>query len=478
MTPLHSAVLMGQTDTVRLLLMHGAEVNAKTTVGLTPLHHASLRQNREIVEHLVAHQADVHAVDHRGYRPVDWAAMKRATDLVEFLVAHGSERPNRDVGPLCTPFTPPVSTRRAPVGEAVLGRVLDGAGQPLDGQGPLAETSTRPIYRSVTAPTTPILQTGIKIVDLLAPLKRGGHHGIFTPRSGVGKWVFLAQLINNMQALHNAYTVYLGLEEGVYTAHSLQLAWREMMANIQTLSEGIVHVFGHIDDPMAKRWEMAETGLTIAESFRRMRRHVVLIVEGKLAMTEGIVPYLKTNAISTPDASITTIYHGDYTVGLEPEPFADLDAVLTFDPERAKQRLYPALDPIRSHSKLLSSHLMDAAHLDVATELRRLLQRYQELHATVERYGLEGLFYLDSRIEDEVMVTRARRLHRFLTQYFTGAEPWTGHPGQHVPLEETIRGCRAILDGFYDTVPEDAFGYIGIIDEVAAAPDVDLSNAL
>jgi F-type H+-transporting ATPase subunit beta len=269
-----------------------------------------------------------------------------------------------------------------------------------------------------------------------------------------------------MATRHDGYIIYLGLEEGAYTAKSLIRQWRgEFGLTEKILAEKMVHVFGKVDDPVGKRQQVAETGLTIAENFRRQGHDVLLIVESQLALSEGVLPYLKANAASTPEAAITTVYHGDYTIGLEPAPFTDLDAVLTFDMERARQGLRPAIDPLQSRSKLLRSDLIGDGHMYIAAQIQKLFQRYQGLHVAVEHRGLEGLFYLDDRQADAITAIRARRLHRFLTQPFPGLEPWTGLPGRYVNLEDTIQGCQAILDGHYDDLPEEAFYFIGAIDQ-------------
>lgn len=286
------------------------------------------------------------------------------------------------------------------------------------------------------------------------------------------------QLIYRLAAFHQGYIVYLDLEEGEYTAASLIHAWRgEFGLKENILEERVVHVFGQTNGPVPERQQVVETGLTLAESFRRQGHEVLLVVDSWLALVEGVVPYLKAYAVATPEAAITTLYHGHYTVGLEPPPLAELDAVITFDMERAMQRLYPAVDPLRSYSRLMQPELIGREHVEIVAQARRLLQRYRELHYQVEKYGLDSLFYLDQRQEDEVMVGRARRLHRFLTQPFFGTEPWTGMPGQYVKLEETLAGCQAILAGQVDAWPEEAFYFVGTLEQAARNSDNGYSAA-
>jgi RNA polymerase sigma factor (sigma-70 family) len=466
LTPLHHAVLMRQPKMVRLLLAQRANVNAETKVGHTPLHHAVIRNNAELVELLITNNAEVDAADKQGYTPADWAAIKGYVNLVDLLVARGAVKPANYVNALSEKFAPNSPMRYVPIGEQILGRLLNESGLPIDGLSALADAPMQPIYHTVIDPTTSILQTGIKIIDLLAPLKRGGHIGVFTPLSGVGRILIISQLIYSMATRHDGYIVYLGLEEGAYTAKNLILQWRgEFGLKEEILAEKMVHVFGQANDSTWKRHQAIETGLTIAENFRQQGHEVLLVVESKLALSEGVLPYLKANATSTPEAAITTIYHGDHTVGLEPTPLTDLGTVLTFDLERARQGLRPAIDPLQSRSKLLRSDLIGDAHIRLASQTQKLFQRYQGLHVAVEHRGLEGLFYLDDRQADELTVIRARRLHRFLTQPLSGLEPWTGLAGQYVNIEDTIQGCQAIFDGQYDELPEEAFYFIGTIDQ-------------
>jgi F-type H+-transporting ATPase subunit beta len=320
----------------------------------------------------------------------------------------------------------------------------------------------------VSETLSPILETGIKIIDLFVPLKRGGQLGLFTPLSGVGKMVLINQLIYRLAAFHKGYIVYLGLEEGEFTAASMIQAWRgEFGLKENILEDRVVFVFGQANGPVQEQQQAAETGLTLAESFRQQGHEVLLVVDSQLALGEGVVPYLRTYAVATPEAAITTLYHGDYTVGLEPAPLANLDAVITFDLQRAMQRLYPAVDPLRSYSRLMQPELIGQDHVEVVAQARRLLQRYGELHYQVEKYGLDSLFYLDQRQEDETIVGQARRLHRFLTQPFFGTEPWTGMPGQYVKLEEALAGCQAILAGQTDEWPEEALYFVGTLEQAA-----------
>jgi F-type H+-transporting ATPase subunit beta len=280
----------------------------------------------------------------------------------------------------------------------------------------------------------------------------------------------------SVAAFHDGYIVYLGLEEGDYTAKSLVWAWRgECGLPEEMLAQKMVHVFGKTQDPLDKQQHVVETGLTLAEDFRRQGHEVLLVLDDKLAGLDGAAPYLRANAVSSPEAAITTLYEGDYTVGLEPAGLADLDGVLTFEMERALQRLAPAVDPLRSYSRLLQVEAVGEAHAQTVSQVRKLFQRYRDLHYQVERYGLDSLWYLQSKEEDERVAGRARRLHRFLTQPLASAEAWAniklmegliGIPSQYISLADTLRGCQAILAGEYDTLPEEAFYFVGSIEQV------------
>jgi F-type H+-transporting ATPase subunit beta len=404
---------MRWSELARLLLEHGAAVNATTGVGQTPLHHAALRKNREMARLLLEHSAAPNLADKAGRTPVDWAALKRSAPVVDLLVQHGAPRP-------------------------------------------AADTTTAP-----SAVATPcILATGIKAVDLLAPLKRGGRISVFTPRSGVGFLVLLGQLIHSMHELHQGYTVSIGLETEDQDAQGLQLFWREMGDD-----EELADLYGKATDTVAKRRQVAEAGVAQAEQIRSQGKDVLLLVDSHLALTKGVLPYLSTKTVATPGASLTLLIHGHFTVGAAPAALADLDTMMTFDAALARQRLYPAIDPVWSSATMLATDQAELQHRQVAQEVRRLLRRYADLHEEYERAGADAFWYIEEDSNLTHDIARARRVQRFLTQPFYGAEPWTGTIGQHVSLAETIRGCQAILSGQYDHVPEAAFYFVGTIDE-------------
>jgi RNA polymerase sigma factor (sigma-70 family) len=416
MTPLHVAVIMRRLELARLLLENGAAVNAQTAVHQTPLHHAVLRKNAEMARLLLEHGAALNLADDTGRTPVDWVALKRSTPLVDVLGQHGVHWPRPDTIPDQPTTEPPA-----------------------------------------------ILVTGIKVIDLLAPLKRGGRVGFFTPRLGVGFTVVLGQLIRSLSELHQGYAVSIGLESAEQDAESLQLFWREA-----GVDEELTCLYGKMTDAVAKRRQAAAAGVAQAEQMRKQGKDVLLLVDSQLALTEGVLPYLSTKTVATPGASLTLLLHGHYTVGAEPEPLTDLDTVITFDAALSRQRLYPAIDPLWSSATLLGTDQVEPQHRQVAQQVRRLLRRYADLHDEYEKSGVNAFWYIKDDPSLSHDLTRARRVQRFLTQPFSVAEPWTGTMGQYVPLTETMRGCQAILAGQYDHLPEEAFYFVGTLDQAIA----------
>ncbi|MFN8495962.1 MAG: sigma-70 family RNA polymerase sigma factor [Caldilineaceae bacterium] len=463
LTPLHIAAVMGQTEAAHLLLQKGADVNARSTVGQTPLHQAVLRNNQIMAELLLTHKADLNLTDSEGRTAVDWAAIHQDKALVDFLVAHGAPSPRHWP---TTPKRPPLSgtpqTQFGDQRQAWLGRIINGQGQPLDGQPLPVMLAQSQLDHALASPQSPILNTGIKIIDLLAPLPRGGQIGIFTPLSGVGLVVVLGQLIDSLSALHNGPTVWLLMESDKLRAQDQKLVWRELGVDHQ-----IVFVAGNRQDSVTQQRQTVATGWQIAEQLGQTGQDVLLLVDSQFAFVEGIVPYLKGQAMMRSGAAITTLYHGHATVGVEPKPLQGLDATLTFDYTRAKQRLYPAIDPVRSTSRLLQSDLLDPTHRAVAAEVKRLLQRYSDLRLPMDTYNMDvdALWYIEDDPNLVQDIRRARRLDRFLTQPFYGAEPWTGMLGQRVDVKDTIAGCQAILAGRYDALPEEVFRFVGALEQ-------------
>ena len=460
-TPLHIAALMHQLDIVNLLITRGAGVNSQTALGHTPLHFAVMRNHLEIAEILLKHGAKIEIADNSGHTPPDWAAIKGHKDMLELLATQGASTPTgfADETPVSSQRGEPI--RRIAVGEEVLGRVLNAQGKPVDGLSQFSETTWQTVHRGAPAPASPILETGIKIIDLLAPLKRGGLNAILTPVPGLGKFVVLDQIVANFAAYHDGYAVCIGLEEGAYTGDSLMLMWRDWGVDRRT-----VNVFDRAKDSDEIAMQIAETGLNIADSFRAQGAEVLLVLDGDLAVRGRVTDTIRARAITAPQGAITTLVYGDYTAGAEPAPLSGLDAVLTFDKERGRQRLWPAIDPLRSRSLLLGPDLAGERHAQVAARARQVFLRYQDLKPILEDQGVDAL-----NPKGQQTLLRARRLDRFLTQPFSGAEPWTGIPGKNVRLADTIKGCEELLEGKYDAIPEEAFYLIGAITEAMDKED-------
>lgn len=454
MTSLHLSVLMRQVDTIRFLLLSGANVDAKSRTGLTPLHFAILRNQTHIARILIDHGANINVADNNGRKPLDWALVKDLPDLIDLLVRHGASRPEGEITKLRQHTKSKLKLRNVPVDERLLGRVLDARGRIADDLTPLTNLEKKPVYQPAPSPSNWILETGIKILDLFTPFKRGGHHGIFTPLAGVGKFVLLAQLIDNLIARYDGYTVCIGLEEAAYNGKSMMLAWREWGVDDRT-----VNVFGPTNRSTSIGLKLAQTGLTVAEQFRSQGHEVILLVDSHLALHDEVFQYLKYNASATPKTAITTIYFGDHSVGSEPEVYKGLDAIVTFNQERARRQLWPAVDPLISQSRVLQSPLLSEAHRKVATQARKLLIRYNDLLPIVEKRGLDGL----TEVKDRQEVLRGNLLQNFLTQPFNGAEPWTGIPGERLEISDAILGCQEILDGKYDALPPDTFYLTGTV---------------
>jgi F-type H+-transporting ATPase subunit beta len=257
--------------------------------------------------------------------------------------------------------------------------------------------------------------------------------------------------------------VSIGLESADQDAESLQLFWREA-----GVDEELTCLYGKMTDAVAKRRQVAAAGVAQAEQMRSQGKDVLLLVDSHLALTEGVLPYLSTKTVATPGASLTLLLHGHYTVGAEPEPLTDLDTMITFDAALIRQRLYPAVDPLWSSAALLGTDQVEPQHRQVAQRVRRLLRRYADLHDEYEKSGVKAFWYIKDDPNLSHDITRARRVQRFLTQPFSVAEPWTGIMGQYVPLTETIRGCQALLAGQYDHLPEEAFYFVGTLDQAVA----------
>lgn len=465
MTALQVAVVMQQTASVQLLLDHNADPNLRSAAGYPALHLAVMRAYGEIAALLLNNGSDLALLDHQGRSALDWAVAKQHQGLVELLVSYGAPPvalPVVSVAP-ATPSQPTL----APV--QLLGAILHSDGTL---RAPAEETERVAPVRSASlalpAPS-PLLPTGIKFIDLLAPLARGGQNGIFTSLSGAGLVVLIGQIIASVaspyQKAQQGCAVWLMQESQQYRAEEQRLSWREL---------GIHHDIVYVTsapaaDPTARR-QTIETGVRLANQFQSNGQEVLLLVDSQLAEAAGALAYLRSNVAVTPTAAVTTLIHGHHTPGALPAVYAGLDALLAFDYTRASARLFPALDPLRSSSTLLDRGLVSVDHRTIANRVKQLCQRYSELRAPMEQHKLttDDLWYIEDDPAVVTTINRAQRLDRFLTQPFVAAEPWTGSIGQLVTLDDTLAGCQAILAGHYDDVPKEALAYIGKIAEAEA----------
>ena len=396
-TPLKRAVHMGQIETVSWLLDNDADPNFAASNGQTPLHAAVIRNRPEMVDLLLARGADTSASDSQKRTPLDWAKAKEATALRQKLGDNTMVNPSE----------------------------------------PLKPTTTSTIW-----------ETGIKLLDLVAPLKWGGRNGLFTPLSGIGADVMLGELIQRMAVHYNGVTVQLGLNHDDFTAESRLLQWRNYGVDTH-----VELFFGNERDSVAHQRHLAQQGVKRVLELAATQP-VLLLVYTHLALTDGIMDVLD-KVMEMPN--VTTLFAGIETIGAEPTEIANLDAAFTFDRLRGRQGLWPAIDVIRSYAVTFE----DEVHRELAATAVRLCQRYQDLHHIYENQGMVGFDLALYGEAERQAVIRARRLHRFLSQPLTVAESWSATPGVYVPLAQTLHTTRAILAGEIDDIPEEELAFIG-----------------
>ncbi|POZ63918.1 F0F1 ATP synthase subunit beta [Chromobacterium alticapitis] len=382
-----------------------------------------------------------------------------------------------------------------PVGAATLGRIMDVLGNPVDDAGPVATDARRAIHQSAPkfdelSAASDILETGIKVIDLLCPFAKGGKVGLFGG-AGVGKTVNMMELINNIAKAHSGLSVFAGVGERTREGNDF---YHEMKDS--NVLDKVAMVYGQMNEPPGNRLRVALTGLTMAEHFRDEKdengkgRDVLLFVDniyrytlagtevsallGRMPSAVGYQPTLaeemgrlQERITSTKDGSITSIQAvyvpaDDLTDPSPATTFAHLDATVVLSRDIASLGIYPAVDPLDSTSRQLDPLVVGDEHYSVARGVQSTLQRYKELRDIIAILGMDELSE-----EDKLVVARARKIQRFLSQPFHVAEVFTGSPGKYVPLRETIKGFKAILAGEYDHLPEQAFYMVGAIDEAA-----------
>ena len=378
---------------------------------------------------------------------------------------------------------------QVPVGKKTLGRLFNVFGETIDGGEKIEEAPRWSIHREPPAfedqkPVVEILETGIKVIDLLAPYAKGGKIGLFGG-AGVGKTVLIQELIRNIATEHGGYSIFTGVGERSREGNDL---WTEMKES--GVLEKTALVFGQMNEPPGARMRVAQTGLTIAEYFRdEEKQDVLLFIDnifrftqagsevsallGRMPSAVGYQPTLATEMgelqeriASTRNGSVTSVQAvyvpaDDLTDPAPATTFAHLDATTVLSRKIVEQGIYPAVDPLESSSRILEEDIVGKEHYDTARKVQEMLQKYKELQDIIAILGMEELSE-----EDKKLVFRARKIQKFLSQPFFVAENFTGISGKYVPLKETIRGFKAIVDGEMDEYPETAFFNVGTIDEV------------
>jgi F-type H+-transporting ATPase subunit beta len=376
-----------------------------------------------------------------------------------------------------------------PVGPKTLGRIMDVLGKPIDEQGPIGADRSMPIHRDAPSfeelsPSTELLETGIKVIDLICPFAKGGKVGLFGG-AGVGKTVAMMELIRNIAIEHEGSSVFTGVGERTREGNDF---YHEMKDS--NVLDKVALVYGQMNEPPGNRLRVALTGLTMAEFFRDEGRDVLLFIDniyrytlagvevsallGRMPSAVGYQPTLaaemgelQERITSTKTGSITSIQAvyvpaDDLTDPSPATTFGHLDSTIVLSRDIASLGIYPAVDPLDSTSRQLDPHVVGEEHYMVARRVQQTLQRYKELRDIIAILGMDEL-----SPEDKLVVARARKIQRFLSQPFNVAENFTGQKGKYVSLKDTIRGFKAIVDGEYDQLPEQAFYMIGGIEEAA-----------
>ena len=430
------------------------------------------------------HIQDALVVNNNGRRCVMEVAQLIGGDIARCIMLASSEGLCKDMEVEATG-----SGISVPVGEKTLGRLFNVLGEPIDGGESLDDETKWVIHRDPPSfedqsPVVEMLETGIKVIDLLAPYAKGGKIGLFGG-AGVGKTVLIQELITNIATQHGGYSIFTGVGERSREGNDL---WTEMGES--GVLEKTALVFGQMNEPPGARMRVAETGLTMAEYFRDVQhQNVLLFIDnifrfvqagsevssllGRMPSAVGYQPTLATDVgqlqeriASTKNGSVTSVQAvyvpaDDLTDPAPATTFAHLDATTVLSRKIVEQGIYPAVDPLESTSRILEEDVVGKEHYEVANKVQQMLQKYKELQDIIAILGMEELSE-----EDKLTVSRARKIQRFLSQPFHVAENFTGVPGKYVPVKETVRGFKAIIGGEMDAYPEGAFFNVGTIDEV------------
>ena len=460
---------MAETNIGKITQIIGAVLDIKFTEGKLPAINEAIRITRRDGEVLV-----VEVSQHLGDDVVRCIAMGPTDGLIRGMDAEATGAP--------------ISV---PVGEHTLGRMFNVLGEPIDNEAPPQDVEYMPIHRKAPsfdeqATSTEMLETGIKVVDLLCPYQKGGKIGLFGG-AGVGKTVLIQELIHNIATEHGGYSVFTGVGERTREGNDLYYEMKESGVIDKTTM-----VFGQMNEPPGARMRVGLTGLTMAEYFRdKGGKDVLLFIDnifrftqagsevsallGRMPSAVGYQPTLQTEMgalqeriTSTKNGSITSVQAvyvpaDDLTDPAPATTFAHLDATTVLDRSIVELGIYPAVDPLGSTSRILDPRIVGQEHFEVARGVQEILQKYKELQDIIAILGMDELSE-----EDKLVVSRARKVQRFLSQPFFVATQFTGLDGKYVPVAETIRGFREILEGKHDDVPESYFLNAGSIDEVRA----------
>ena len=460
---------MAETNIGKITQIIGAVLDIKFTEGKLPAINEAIRITRKDGEVLV-----VEVSQHLGDDVVRCIAMGPTDGLIRGMDAEATGAP--------------ISV---PVGEHTLGRMFNVLGEPIDNEAPPQDVEYMPIHRKAPsfdeqATSTEMLETGIKVVDLLCPYQKGGKIGLFGG-AGVGKTVLIQELIHNIATEHGGYSVFTGVGERTREGNDLYYEMKESGVIDKTTM-----VFGQMNEPPGARMRVGLAGLTMAEYFRdKGGKDVLLFIDnifrftqagsevsallGRMPSAVGYQPTLQTEMgalqeriTSTKNGSITSVQAvyvpaDDLTDPAPATTFAHLDATTVLDRSIVELGIYPAVDPLGSTSRILDPRVVGQEHFEVARGVQEILQKYKELQDIIAILGMDELSE-----EDKLVVSRARKVQRFLSQPFFVATQFTGLDGKYVPVAETIRGFREILEGKHDDVPESYFLNAGSIDEVRA----------
>ena len=460
---------MAETNIGKITQIIGAVLDIKFTEGKLPAINEAIRITRKDGEVLV-----VEVSQHLGDDVVRCIAMGPTDGLIRGMDAEATGAP--------------ISV---PVGEHTLGRMFNVLGEPIDNEAPPQDVEYMPIHRKAPsfdeqATSTEMLETGIKVVDLLCPYQKGGKIGLFGG-AGVGKTVLIQELIHNIATEHGGYSVFTGVGERTREGNDLYYEMKESGVIDKTTM-----VFGQMNEPPGARMRVGLTGLTMAEYFRdKGGKDVLLFIDnifrftqagsevsallGRMPSAVGYQPTFQTEMgalqeriTSTKNGSITSVQAvyvpaDDLTDPAPATTFAHLDATTVLDRSIVELGIYPAVDPLGSTSRILDPRIVGQEHFEVARGVQEILQKYKELQDIIAILGMDELSE-----EDKLVVSRARKVQRFLSQPFFVATQFTGLDGKYVPVAETIRGFREILEGKHDDVPESYFLNAGSIDEVRA----------